>query len=186
MSVFNRGADGFEHTEANRREVLLAAGGVAAATAVAARSGGHVADKKRPLTATSSVVIDDPDFTAFAITSWSWGASNSGTTHVGGGAGAGKPSFQDVSVEKFVDANSPRLFTALARGENFRKVTLTWVGPKGTPTITLLLEKVILTSLQTGGNTGESRLTEHLTFNFAKVTYSFNDVDGTFDIARGV
>ena len=34
------------------------------------------------------------------ILAWSWGLSNSGTAHVGGGAGAGKVNVQDISVTK--------------------------------------------------------------------------------------
>jgi type VI secretion system secreted protein Hcp len=37
------------------------------------------------------------------VLAWSWGMSNSGTTHVGGGGGAGKASFQDISLTKYVD-----------------------------------------------------------------------------------
>jgi type VI secretion system secreted protein Hcp len=32
------------------------------------------------------------------ILSWSWGMLNSGTAHVGGGAGSGKVSVQDLSL----------------------------------------------------------------------------------------
>ena len=40
------------------------------------------------------------------VLAWSWGMSQSGTTHMGGGGGAGKANFQDLSFTKFVDAAS--------------------------------------------------------------------------------
>ena len=36
------------------------------------------------------------------VLAWSWGASQSGTTHSGGGGGSGKASFQDISITKNV------------------------------------------------------------------------------------
>jgi type VI secretion system secreted protein Hcp len=184
MSVFHRSTDGFEQSEPNRREVLLAAGGLAAATAIAGHSSGsHAADKKRPIPATSSAVIDDPDFTAFDVVAWSWGASNSGTTHTGGGGGVGKANVQDLSLTKRLDTNSPKLFRAVVTGEHFEKVTLTWVGPKGTPTVKIVMEEVLVTSVSTGGTTSETALTENVTFNFAKVAYSFDAVTTSYDIA---
>ena len=41
------------------------------------------------------------------IYGFSWGASNSGGTFGGGGAGAGKVTFTDVSFTKRADAISP-------------------------------------------------------------------------------
>ena len=32
------------------------------------------------------------------VLAWSWGVSNSGSAHVGGGAGAGKANIQDLSL----------------------------------------------------------------------------------------
>ena len=34
------------------------------------------------------------------VLSWSWGMANSGTAHLGGGAGAGKVNVQDLCVSK--------------------------------------------------------------------------------------
>lgn len=182
MSIFTRGAEGFEHTEANRREVLLAAGGVAAATALAGHTTGRAIEKKVPAAKRSGAVIDDPAFSPFEVLAWSWGASNSGTTHMGGGGGAGKANVQDLSLTKYVDTNSPRLFAAVATGRHFDRVTLTWIS-KGAPTMTMLLEEVLVTSMSTGGSAGEQAPTENITFNFAKITFSVGAVDAGYDIA---
>ena len=50
------------------------------------------------------------------ILAWSWGASNSGSFHAGGGGGAGKANFQDISFTKYLDKSSPAIMIALAKG----------------------------------------------------------------------
>ena len=41
------------------------------------------------------------------VLAWSWGVSNSGSAHVGGGAGAGKANVQDLSFTKYIDKSTP-------------------------------------------------------------------------------
>ncbi|HYZ71955.1 MAG TPA: type VI secretion system tube protein Hcp, partial [Chthoniobacterales bacterium] len=43
------------------------------------------------------------------VLAWSWGLSNTGSAHVGGGAGSGKVNVQDISITKWVDSASPKL-----------------------------------------------------------------------------
>ena len=43
---------------------------------------------------------DDKHKNDIDILAWSWGMSQSGTFHVGGGGGAGKANFQDMSVHQ--------------------------------------------------------------------------------------
>ena len=63
------------------------------------------------------------------VLAWSWGASNSGSFHTGGGGGAGKANFQDLSVTKYIDRASTALM--LACNAEFRVR-----GPNGERTIT--------------------------------------------------
>ena len=46
------------------------------------------------------------------VLAWSWGISNSGSAQVGGGAGSGKCSVQDLSFTKYIDKASPDPQTA--------------------------------------------------------------------------
>jgi type VI secretion system secreted protein Hcp len=55
------------------------------------------------------------------VLAWSWGMSQSGTTHMGGGGGAGKANFQDLSFTKYIDSSTNALMIALAKGTTFRK-----------------------------------------------------------------
>ena len=42
------------------------------------------------------------------VLAWSWGASNSGSAHVGGGAGAGKVNVGDLAFTHQYDVASPK------------------------------------------------------------------------------
>ncbi len=133
---------------------------------------------------------------AIDILAWSWGMSQSGTFHVGGGGGAGKASFQDLSLTKYVDNSTPTLMQKLATGDHVATgvLTIRKAGKVPLEYIKLKLTKIMVTSLSTGGSGGEDRLTENLTLNFAEfeVIYTPQKPDGSggtavpfkFDIAK--
>jgi len=109
------------------------------------------------------------------VLAWSWGMSQSGTTHMGGGGGSGKASFQDLSFTKYVDSATNALMTALAKGTHIEKVELMVrkAGEGQKKYIFITMEQVLVTSLSTGGSGGEDRLTENVTLNFAKVNFAY-------------
>ena len=109
------------------------------------------------------------------ILAWSWGLSQSGTTHMGGGGGAGKVSVQDISITKWVDKSSPNLLKYCCNGKHFKEALLTVrkAGEKPLEYIKIKLEELIISSVSTGGSGGEDRLTENCTLNFAKVAYEY-------------
>ncbi len=117
------------------------------------------------------------------VLAWSWGMSQSGTFHSGGGGGAGKANFQDISVTKWVDSASPVLMLYCANGDHFEKGTLTVrkAGKKPLEYLVINMESVMVTSVSTGGSGGEDRLTENVTLNFAKskVEYKEQKPDGS-------
>lgn len=116
------------------------------------------------------------------ILAWSWGMSNSGTAHVGGGAGAGKVNVQDLSLTKYIDSSSPSLQLACCNGKHFDQAIVTVRKAGETPLIylTIKMTEVMVTAVSTGGSGGEDRLTENVTLNFAKVevTYTPQDAKG--------
>ncbi len=123
------------------------------------------------------------------ILSWSWGLSQSGTFHEGSGGGAGKSSFQDISLTKWVDSSSPNLMLYCAQGEHYPEVDLICRkagGKKPLEYIKIKLKKVMVTSVSVGGNGGEDRLTENVTLNFADVFYDYHKQkdDGTGEAAK--
>ena len=113
------------------------------------------------------------------VLAWSWGMSNSGSAHVGGGAGAGKVNVQDLSFTKYIDKSSPDLMLACCNGKHFDNATLTVrkAGENPLEYLKLTLEELIVTSVSTGGSGGEDRLTENVTLNFAKVKVEYKDQD---------
>jgi type VI secretion system secreted protein Hcp len=109
------------------------------------------------------------------VLAWSWGISNSGSAHVGGGAGAGKANVQDISFTKWVDSSTPKLLLACCDGKHFANATLVVrkAGEKPVEYIKIKVEEVLITSISTGGSGGEDRLTENVTLNFAKVSVDY-------------
>jgi type VI secretion system secreted protein Hcp len=122
---------------------------------------------------------DDKHKKEMDILAWSWGLSNSGSAHVGGGAGAGKVNVQDVSFTKWVDAATPKLVLACCNGSHYDEATLVVRKSGGTPVeyIKLKLQEVLVTSVSTGGSGGEDRLTENITLNFAKFNLDYTPQD---------
>ncbi len=122
------------------------------------------------------------------VLAWSWGLSQSGTFHTGGGGGAGKANFQDISVTKWVDLASPLLMLYCASGDHFPEAVLTIrkaSGSKAPPLeyMKITMEKVMVTSVSTGGSGGEDRLTENISLNFQaiRVEYTSQKTDGSAD-----
>lgn len=121
------------------------------------------------------------------VLAWSWGMSQSGTTHVGGGGGAGKVAVQDISLTKYVDKSSPVLMLSCCNGKHFKEAVLTVrkAGEKPLEYIKITMKEVIVANISTGGSGGEDRLTENLTLNFAefKIEYVPQKPDGSGDAA---
>lgn len=132
------------------------------------------------------------------VLAWSWGASQSGSFHIGGGGGAGKANFQDISVTKYVDTATHSILNHVATGEHVPKMVLLCrkAGGKQEKYLEITMEKCMVTSVSTGGSGGEDRLTENLTINFAKVKVEYHKQDDkgatssagvfTYDIEKNV
>ena len=121
------------------------------------------------------------------VLAWSWGLSQSGTTHQGAGAGAGKVNIQDISFTKYIDKASPELIRYCCNGKHVPEATLTVrkAGENPLDYVVIKLNDVLVASVSTGGSGGEDRLTENVTLNFAKVHFSYQpqNADGTKDDA---
>jgi type VI secretion system secreted protein Hcp len=127
---------------------------------------------------------DDKHKGEIDIVSWSWGARQSGTGHLGGGAGAGKVEVQDLTITKYVDKSSPLLFFLCCRGEHVPSAVLTVRksgGAKPLEYLKITLDKVFISAYQTGGSSGQDLITETVTLNFtkSKVEYVPQKLDGS-------
>jgi type VI secretion system secreted protein Hcp len=122
------------------------------------------------------------------VLAWSWGMSNSGTAHMGGGAGAGKVNVQDISFTKYVDSSSNALILAACNGKHFPEAELIVrkAGENPLEYIKIKMTDVLITSVSTGGSGGEDRLTENVTLNFAKFDFAYTPqkADGSGDAEK--
>lgn len=113
------------------------------------------------------------------ILAWSWGMSQSGTTHHGTGGGAGKVNVQDLSFTHYVDSSSPPLMLACCKGTHYPEATLTMrkAGGDPLPYMIIKLKDIIVTSVSGGGSGGEDQQTENITLNFAAFEVSYQPQD---------
>lgn len=113
------------------------------------------------------------------VLAFSWGLSNSGSAHTGGGAGSGKANFQDLSFTHYIDTASPLLMYHSASGKHIATATLVARKAGETPLeyLKIKMTDILVSSISTGGSGGEDRLTENVTLNFAKVEVSYTAQD---------
>jgi len=109
------------------------------------------------------------------VLAWSWGESQSGTTHMGHGSGGGKVNVQDLSITKYIDKSTPLLMQHCFTGKHIKEATLVCRKAGGKPLeyITLKMTDIIVSSQSQGGSGGEERLTENITLNFAELDYKY-------------
>jgi len=113
------------------------------------------------------------------LLAWSWGMSQTGTTHIASGGGAGKVNVQDLSFTHYLDSATPKIMDACCRGTHVEEATITMrkAGGNPMPFLTVKLKDIIVTSVSNGGSGGEDQLTENVTLNFAAFEVSFQPQD---------
>jgi type VI secretion system secreted protein Hcp len=117
------------------------------------------------------------------VLSWSWGMTQSGSTHIGGGGGSGKVNIQDISLTKRLDTASPTLSARCAQGEHIKEALLT-VRKAGTDQqeyVKITLKDCLVSSLSTGASGGQDTLIENISLNFAEYKFEYwpQKKDGT-------
>jgi len=133
------------------------------------------------------------------ILSWGWGMTQTATTHSASGGGAGKVDVHDLEVNKYVDAASPTIALACAKGTHYDSAVLTMRKAGGTALeyVTLTLTDVIVSSYYCTTAAGGELLEDKLSLNFGKFKYSYQPqdnkgakkggaIDATYDIAKNV
>lgn len=119
--------------------------------------------------------VDEAHKDKIEVLSWGWGCSQSGTTHMGEGAGAGKVQVQDLTVTKFVDTATPGLILACCKGTHIDECVLTVrkAGDNPLEYLTITMNDCIICSVDTGGSGGDGKVTENVGINFATVKVSY-------------
>jgi type VI secretion system secreted protein Hcp len=118
------------------------------------------------------------------VLNWTWGMTQSGTFHVGGGGGSGKANFGNLSLTKYLDKSTPVLMKCCGTGEHLDEATL-YVRKAGGDQLEYLIIKMkpVLVAMVSTGATGKEegdRLSESVTLNFREflVQYQPQDLSG--------
>lgn len=118
------------------------------------------------------------------VLNWSWGLTQSGTTHLGPGAGSGKVNVNDMHFSKYVDKSTPALIKASCAGTHIDTCTLVVSKAGGDAPVEYFkidMTEVLISSYNTGGSAdGLDRVVEQISFNFRKfvITYTPQDAKG--------
>jgi type VI secretion system secreted protein Hcp len=112
------------------------------------------------------------------LESWSFGESQHGTSHTGGGGGAGKVSMQDFHFVMRINKASPKLFLACATGQHIKKAVLTCrkAGKEQQEYLKWNFDDLLISSYQTGGSGhGDALPVDQISFNFSKVEVEYKE-----------
>lgn len=114
------------------------------------------------------------------VLAWSWGMTQSGSTHQASGGGSGKVNVQDLSFTKNIDTTTTNLIKACCSGSHFKQALLTVRKAGGKAPVEYLkitMKDLIVSNISTGGSGGGDLITENITLNFAKVTLDYTPQD---------
>jgi type VI secretion system secreted protein Hcp len=89
------------------------------------------------------------------VLSYYWGVANPGHIGTGGGGGAGRATFQDLSIVHKIDKASPKLLEACATGEHLKEATITFrkAGKGQQDFLIIKMNDVIITGVVPAGQT---------------------------------
>ncbi|HIE39900.1 MAG TPA: type VI secretion system tube protein Hcp [Thiomicrorhabdus sp.] len=122
---------------------------------------------------------------------WDWGMSQTGSSHLGGGAGAGKVSIKDVVITKYVDSSTPNMMLYCAKGNHFTegKIVCRKAGGEQLEYLVIKMKKIMVSDVSLGGASDDDRLIETVTLNFAEVSVDYveqtDDGSGSAAVAFG-
>ncbi len=116
---------------------------------------------------------------SIAIESFQWGLQQAGTMGQGGGGGAGKVSFSDISIQKFADASTPALMQACAGGDHIKTGVLTVrkAGGKQEEYYKISLTQILVSSIHNTGAHGGVP-SETVTLNFDEIKFDYKEQGG--------
>ena len=121
---------------------------------------------------------------AWVLSSFSHGVSLP-IEGAGNNRSVGQSQFTDVGVAKFLDRASVLALLKAADGTPIEQVTISFAetSPKRYTFYKIVLENVLISSISQGGSTGATKVSESLSLNFTKITWSYfpQKPDGTPD-----
>jgi len=124
---------------------------------------------------------DDAHKGEIDVLAYSWNAMNSGDMHTGGGGGAGKSEFGDLTFTKYLDSASTVLLQHLSKGTHIPEGNLV-VRKAGDSPLEYLkfdFKEILVTNVSTGASGGDDRLTENVSLSFREWKQAYTPQDGT-------
>jgi type VI secretion system secreted protein Hcp len=105
------------------------------------------------------------------IESFSWGATQLGTSSHGTGAGAGKVSMSDFNFVMRNNSASPNLFLFCANGKHLKEAKLTCrkAGGKQEDFLVVTMSDCLISSYQTGGSQAGEVPMDQISLNYSKI-----------------
>ena len=120
------------------------------------------------------------------ILGYSFGVSNSGSAHVGGGIGSGKANFQDISLTLQTGNMTPDLLRSVALGAHFPEMKIKFYDNSKKLYYEITLKTVMVTSYQQGTSCGKtpcSALTESISLTYAQIQFKDYSTDKTTSLS---
>jgi len=128
---------------------------------------------------------DDKHKDEVEVLSYSWGVTNPAHIGTGGGGGAGRATFQDLSIVHKIDKASPQLLRACATGQHLKEATITFrkAGKAQQEFLIIKMNDVIITGVVNSDTRGSEAGSETVNLEFAKVDWQFRPqkADGSLD-----
>ncbi|WP_314419834.1 type VI secretion system tube protein Hcp [Pseudescherichia vulneris] len=105
------------------------------------------------------------------IDSFTWGASQPGNMSIGGGGGAGKVQYRDLSVLTHIDKATPAIMRYVSLGKHMNKVELSVCKAGGSQIeyCHITLEDVLITNVVFNGTTNRDLIGLSYQFQASKV-----------------
>jgi type VI secretion system secreted protein Hcp len=109
------------------------------------------------------------------VQGWSWGVSQTiqNSPSPAPGTTTGRPIIQNLSVTKWVDKATPKIYEHAFQGKQINGCRLTCCTKKEGKYLEIVLSNCMLVSVLTGGKNDEDRLAETLAIRFGKVEVSY-------------
>jgi len=113
--------------------------------------------------------LDNKHKDEIEVLSWSWGVTDAAKL-TGGGGGAGKASFHDLSFTHKIDKASPVLMKGCATGQHLKEATITRrKAGKGQQEFLIIKMKDVLITSVTDADSNDGGHLETVSLAFAKV-----------------
>jgi len=130
--------------------------------------------------------LDDKHKDQIEVLSFSWGVA--GLSSLGPpGAGAGKTTFQNLTIVHQIDKASPLLFKACATGMHLKEATITHrkAGKGQQEFMVVKMSDVIITAVNHGGSSDSSG-SESVSLTFAKVDLEYRPQNPDGSLEAGI